>query len=96
MQIEELKKSAIKLESILEQYGKTVSSARKCLGHLKPYIDDAKAGRMVQPVDTIPCGYTFHEGELRGYSDLENAYSEFSCLARGDDIDEIERIIGDL
>lgn len=92
----ELKESAIKLEELLEQYAKTDISAKDCLRILKPYIEKARAMKIHQPVDDIPCGYTFTEGELRKYADLEEQYADFCFLAEHHDPGEQERLIAEL
>ncbi|MES1952737.1 hypothetical protein S4A8_17846 [Salinisphaera sp. S4-8] len=89
----EIRESAIKLEKMLKHYAKTDISAKDCLRILKPYIEKAKAKKIDQPIDNMPCAYTFTEGELRKYADLEEQYADFCFLVEHEDPDEQEKLI---
>jgi septation ring formation regulator EzrA len=89
MKLFELNESAEKLESLLEHYAKRDISVKDCLKILKPYIKKAKEMKISRPLEDIPCGYTFTEGELRQYPELEEAYADFVVLAEDEDIDDM-------
>lgn len=92
----ELKRAAIDLEELLEKYSDQVPEAGKCLAELKPIIIKAKKEEILEPITKVPCGYYFHEGVLRGLPELEEKYSTFAVLLRGQDPEEIARFISKL
>ena len=81
-----LKAVAEHLEWVLKQYpdGDDVQSL---LRSLTPMIEDAKAGRIIEPVDDmkIPGAWNFGEGRYIPYQNpsVDSAYSDFATEMRG-------------
>jgi hypothetical protein len=93
--LEQLKQAAEKLEGMLKDLAPKEPAAARCLKVLSPTFARIKAG-VDAPCPRAPCGYDFHEGDLRKYRDLEAAYSLFSVLVTGKDPEVIRRIVRDL
>ncbi|MEA1675226.1 hypothetical protein [Nitrospirillum sp. BR 11163] len=74
---------AVSLEDLLRRYASADAEAARLLSALAPYLDDAKAGRILTPLEHIPGDYYFDEGTLRKYRDLEHAYSKFQIEVTG-------------
>jgi len=83
--IERLREESLILYKLLVEYSKKEANAKLCLEALKPIFEEIMSGKVSKPYEDIPCGYYFHEGALRCYEDLEDAYSTFSVSARGGD-----------
>jgi len=83
--INKLKQDSIKLNEMLSKYSKIEPIAEECLRQLEPIFKEILKGKPIKPYKKIPCGYHFHEGDLRKYSDLEEAYSKFAFRAEGRD-----------
>lgn len=79
----ELIKAAMQLEKLLVKYSKTDETAKFVLSDLKVLIGNVIKGDIDIPLKRVPRGYDFHEGELRQYSELEEAYSYFSTKLKG-------------
>lgn len=79
-----LKAAAERLEWVLRQYPNE-PDVQGMLDGLLPLIEDAKAGRVLEPVDWIPFGYNFADGRYRSYEkpSVEDAYVEFKIQMRG-------------
>ncbi len=50
-----------------------------------PLLEDAKAGRITEPMDRIPCAYNFADGMYVPYRtpDVGDAYARFSVEMEG-------------
>ena len=92
----ELQKAAIGLENLLEKYCSQVAEARLCLAELRPIIKKAQRNEIIEPMKHVPCGYYFHEGALRQFREIEEAYSTFAVLLRGKDPQEIAELLRQL
>jgi hypothetical protein len=81
-----LKASAEHLEWVLKQYPDS-DDVKNLLSALLPLLEDAKAGRIREPVDSknIPGSYNFADGAYESYSnpDIGDAYSAFRVEMRG-------------
>lgn len=86
MTIHEIKDAAMNLHTCLGHLSRYDPLAKRALSDLMPLINSAKDGTIVIPVSRVPRGYDFHEGELRKYSYLVEAYSRFACLVMGYDV----------
>lgn len=80
----ELKAAAEHLEWVLQQYPDN-GEAKGLLEALTPLLEDAKAGRVTEPVEHIPCEYDFADGR---YIPLKNpnvgdAYARFATEMQG-------------
>lgn len=91
-----LKQASQKLWDLLLKYRDQEAEADLCFKALEPLLKEAAQEKMVQPLFDIPCGYYFHEGSLRKYPDLEEAYSNFAVLARGQDSQAIQQFVDSL
>jgi hypothetical protein len=83
---EKLKAAPEHLEWALRQYPNE-STVQALLHSLLPLIENAKAGRVLEPVDRgdILSGYSFGDGVYRPYTDpnVEDAYVAFRIEMRG-------------
>jgi hypothetical protein len=86
MKNSEVSEAAQKLLSCLSHLSKYDRHADLALTDLLPIIESAIDGTIALPMPNIPRGYDFHEGALRKYSYLEEAYSRFACLVKGYDV----------
>jgi hypothetical protein len=79
-----LKAAAEHLDWVLKQYPES-EDVQSLLRSLMPLIEDAKAGRVFEPVDRIPCGYNFADGVYEPYADPDvgNAYAKFLVEMQG-------------
>ena len=81
-----LKASAEHLEWALKQYPDS-DDVQGLLHALGPLIENAKAGKVLVPVDRgeIPCGHNFADGIYRPYANpnVDEAYVMFSTELRG-------------
>jgi hypothetical protein len=81
-----LKAAAEHLEWVLMQYPDS-DDVQSLLRALTLLIDDAKAGRVIAPVDRmdIPGAWNFGDGRYIPYANpsVDNAYSDFSIELRG-------------
>jgi hypothetical protein len=93
MDIEKLEKVTIELENLLIRHQQEIEEACICLSELRPIFEKIKDKKHLIPMKTIPCDHYFHEGSLREIDGLEEAYSMFSILARGQDPDQIKNLI---
>lgn len=84
---------AAELKRLLEHYAPQEREAAMCLHELQPLIDGVLSETATLPVSEVACGWHFHEGGLRKYSELESAYSSFAVAARGDDVKKMERLV---
>ncbi len=87
-----LKVAAEHLEWVLQQYPDE-PTVRDMLEGLSPLIEDAKAGRVLEPVDWIPFGYNFGDGVYAPYKDpnVEDAYVAFATEMEGGLTDQDKR-----
>ena len=79
-----LKAAAEHLEWTLKQYPDS-GEVRDLLRALLPLIEDVRSGKILDPVDSIPCGYNFADGAYMRYRnpDVGEAYSDFLTEMRG-------------
>ena len=81
-----LKAAAEHLEWVLKQYPDS-DDVQSLLRSLTPLIDDAKAGRVIEPVDRkkIPGAYNFGDGVYQSYRhpDVGAAYADFRIEMAG-------------
>ncbi len=81
-----LKNAAEYLDWVLKQYSDS-DDVQSLLRSLTPLIEDAKAGRVIAPVDRrdIPGAWNFGDGRYIPYTNpsVDNAYSDFSIELRG-------------
>jgi len=86
MSTEQLKQIATEFENIAESYSKTDDDIRILLESLKEILQKAKSGGITKPVKFVPGVYSFLDGELSRYPDLELLYSKLKlALNAGDD-----------
>ncbi|MCP1376343.1 hypothetical protein [Dyella lutea] len=90
-----LKEAAEHLEWVLKQYPDS-EDVQSLLRALKPLLDEAKAGRVLQPVDRrdIPGAYNFADGRYVDFTDpdVDDAYVGFSIEMRGGLTEQEKRI----
>lgn len=81
----ELKRKAGQLKNLLSQYAINDAEANSLLVGLLPFINDALAEKIDDPLQwtDMPGAYLFNEGQLRRYSDLESAYADFKIEITG-------------
>lgn len=81
-----LKAAAEHLEWVLKQYSDS-EDVQSLLRSLTPMIEDAKAGRVLEPVDSmkIPGAWNFGDGRYIPYDNpsVDEAYVDFSVAMRG-------------
>ena len=92
----ELVDACNELEKLLKQYAANEPDALLCLSALTPLFEKIKQSSDFESISKIPGGYYFHEGSLRKYEELEDAYSRFAVLARGLDPEDIEKFMDSL
>ncbi len=85
--VERLKGEAKQLKALLEACPDP--AADEMLRALKPLLDAAQVGDLRAPIRTVPGGWQFHEGTLRQYPELEEAYAQLSATATGVDRAEL-------
>lgn len=92
-----LKAAAEHLEWVLKQYPDE-PTVQGMLEGLRPLIEDAKAGKVKDPVERIPFGYDFSEGIYRSYTDpdVEKAYVDFKAEMRGGLTEQEKRQISEM
>ncbi|TWB77287.1 hypothetical protein FBZ87_103103 [Nitrospirillum amazonense] len=83
MDQERLKQFALELEDAARRYAAMDPEVRSFAGSVEGVSADAKAGRILTPLEHIPGDYYFSEGTLRKYRDLEHAYSKFQIEVTG-------------
>ncbi|AND67706.1 hypothetical protein ATSB10_02520 [Dyella thiooxydans] len=90
-----LKSAAEHLEWALKQYPDS-ADVQSLLRALTPLLDDAKAGRVLEPVDRwdIPGTYNFADGRYIDFSDpsVDGAFVRFSIEMRGGLTEQEKRI----
>jgi hypothetical protein len=88
-----LKAAAEHLEWLLRQYPDN-EDVQALLSGLKPLIEDAKAGRVVEPVERIPFAYDFGDGIYTPYRNpnIDDAYVAFAIEMRGGSTEQEERL----
>ncbi len=79
-----LKAAAEHLEWVLRQYPDN-EDVQALLRGLLPLIEEAKAGRVREPVERIPFEYNFADGMYVPYKDpsVGGAYADFATEMRG-------------
>ena len=91
-----LKAAAEHLEWVLKQYPDS-DDVQSLLRSLTPLIEDAKAGRLLQPVerDDVPGAYNFGDGVYITCTkpSLDDAYTNFRIEIRGGLNNQERRII---
>lgn len=89
-----LKAAAERLERVLKQYPES-EDVQGLLSGLFPLIEDAKAGRINEPVERIPFERNFGEGVYRPYKDpdVEKAYADFATEIEGGRTEEDVQIL---
>lgn len=94
-----LKAAAEHLEWVLRQYPDE-PVVQGLLESLLPLIEDAKAGRIWEPVERgdIPGSYNFSDGAYIPYKSpsVDDAYTKFRAEMRGGLTEQERRIIGRL
>lgn len=91
-----LRASAEHLERVLNQYPDS-EDVQSLLRALRPLLDDAKAGRISQPIDSVgvPGAYNFGDGLYVPYRDpdLGHAYSRFITELQGGLTEQERRVL---
>jgi hypothetical protein len=77
-----VRKPAIVLKDILLDKVEADRNVYLAYNDLSLILDAAIDGSIEIPLSQIPQNYDFHEGNLRKYPDLEDAFSKFSYLAK--------------
>ena len=79
-----LKAAAEHLEWVLRQYPES-EEVQSMLQGLLPLIEDAKSGKIKEPIERVPFGYRFSEGAFRPYKDPDvgHAYAVFATEMEG-------------
>jgi len=94
-----LKASAEHLEWVLKQYPDS-EDVQSLLRSLAPLIEDAKEGRVLEPVDSmrIPGAWNFGDGRYVSYQSpsVDAAYSDFATEMEGGWTEEEKQLIADL
>lgn len=94
-----LKAAAEHLEWVLQQYPDS-DDVQSLLRSLTPLIEDAKAGRVVAPVDgmKVPGAWNFSDGRYVPYQhpSVDGAYSDFVTELEGGWTEEEKQLIADL
>jgi hypothetical protein len=88
-----LKAAAEHLEWVLMQYPDE-PAVQNLLRGLLPLIENAKAGRVMEPVDRIPFAYTFADGRYIPYDNpsVDEAYYDFAAAMRGGRTEEEKQL----
>ena len=79
----DISESATKLKDLLLDYAQSNRRAALAYDDLAVILESAIDGSLEIPINRVPRSYDFHEGDLRQYQDLEDAYSRFAVLAKG-------------
>jgi len=91
-----LRASAEHLEGVLNEYPDS-DDVQSLLGALRPLLDDAKAGRISQPIDSVsvPGAYNFGDGLYVPYRspDVGEAYAQFTTELAGGLSEQERRIL---
>ncbi|SOD55334.1 hypothetical protein [Pseudoxanthomonas wuyuanensis] len=89
-----LKAAAEHLEWVLRQYLDS-EDVQDLLRSLLPLLEDAKTGRVLEPVESIPFAYSFADGTYTSYKDpdVDGAYYQFAAEMRGGRSEQEERIM---
>lgn len=82
--------AAKNLKSVLLKYIDKEHQARLALQDLEPLINGVISQKIKLPVKDVPRSHDFHEGDLRKYPELEEAYASFSFLIQGFDEKELD------
>jgi len=94
-----LKAAAEHLEWVLQQYPGS-EEVQSLLRSLAPLIEDAKQGRILEPVDDmkIPGAYNFSDGRYIPYKSpsVGSAYSDFAAEMRGGWTQEERQLVAHL
>ena len=79
-----LKAAAEHLERVLQQYPDS-EEVQSLLQALTPLLEDAKAGRVTEPAERIPCEYDFADGRYIPFKDpnVGDAYTRFAMEMQG-------------
>ena len=74
-----------RLEQILQRYSAVDAEAKGLLTALSSLIASIRSGKITAPLEwrDIPGAYSFMEGGLGKYSDLETAYAKFRIEVTG-------------
>src|SRR5438105_2363401 len=91
-----LRAEAIALRKLLRRYARRERDAALCLRELNPLLFKATWWLVREPVKSVPCGWYFHEGSLRQYPELEEAYSKFAVRAQGTDMKKLSEFIAQI
>ena len=84
LNLQVLQDSCKRLRALLQTYSNLEPDAALCLRELTPIFDQVMASQIHEPRHgAAPCGYYFHEGSLRKYPELEEAFSDFSMAWQG-------------
>ena len=85
MDQKKITESAERLRQLLHTYSSTDIEVAQLLSGLAPFIEDALAGKIREPLKwgNIPGAYYFMEGTLRKYAELETAYANFKIEITG-------------
>lgn len=92
MDIKKLQAECRVLKDLLNKYRRALPEVSKCIDLLEPIFKEILSGNIKRQYKRIPCGYYFHEGELRNYPELEEAYSKFAFTAEGGDDNDLNEI----
>ncbi|WP_426700050.1 hypothetical protein ACPPVV_11640 [Rhodanobacter sp. Col0626] len=91
-----LKAAAEHLDWVLRKYPDS-EEVQDLLHSLSPLIDDAKAARVLEPVemDDVPGAYNFGDGVYMPYTSpsVDDAYTKFRIEMRGGLTEQEKRII---
>lgn len=81
--LKQLQKECKELQSMLIKFSNKESDALLCLEALEHIFKQVMSGEIMTQYNKIPCDYYFHEGTLRQFPELEEAYSSFTFRLRG-------------
>lgn len=92
----ELKAAAEHLEWVLGQYPGS-EQVRRLHRALAALIEEAKAGKVLERADKIPCSYNFADGVYRSYKtpNVDAAYARFATEMEGGLTEQEKRLIED-
>jgi len=92
MNIEELKKSALKVKELFAKYSKVSEEAVSAFKQNENLIEDSISGKITEPTwKRIESGYFVKGDELPEYHDLFEAVAELGIYLRGfNSIEEFE------
>lgn len=93
---DQLRSAADRFQSVAAQYP-DVASVQALLDALLPLLRDARAGRILEPLDPreIPGGWHLAEGTFRDLRDpnVEQAYGDLSTALQGGWSDQEKRLL---